>query len=502
MGPQEIENFDRDGVNVKHTNTHLTFFLALLLTSCSIAADGQSTESIPSQFEEVQTAATTTTTMQDTSIENTQTNSGDTEGYLLFAPLRSTTSYLINYDGDVLHSWPSEYNPGNAVYLLENGNLLRTGSLRNSTFEVGGSGGIVQEIGWNGEIVWDFEYFSDQYLLHHDEEELPNGNILMIAWEYKTAAEAIAAGRNPNLLQDGELWPDKIIEADPSTKRIVWEWHVWDHLIQDFDAAKLNYGVPADHPELIDLNFVSRKADADWTHINSIDYNIELDQILLSVHSFSEIWIIDHGFSTEETAGSTGDLLYRWGNPQTYGTGSTADQQFFAQHDAQWIYEEFPGGGNILVFNNGQGRLDGHYSSVDEIVPPINEQGHYSLAPNGAYETSELIWRYVADNPMDFYADHISGAQRLSTGNTLICSGTDGRFFIVTPDGEIIWEYDYGGSVFRVTQISLNHPGLAGIHFQIGELLTSTEQGVDHNVSLPRRAPGRNNGPGQQPKNN
>ena len=88
--------------------------------------------------------------MQDTSNENTQTNSGDTEGYILFAPLRSTTSYLINYDGDVLHSWPSEYNPGNAVYLLENGNLLRTGSLRSSTFKVGGSGGIVQEIGWNG----------------------------------------------------------------------------------------------------------------------------------------------------------------------------------------------------------------------------------------------------------------------------------------------------------------------------------------------------------------
>lgn len=415
----------------------------------------------------------------------------------------------MDSNGIARYIWESEFSPGNSVYLFENGNLLRTGSIKSNIFNNGGSGGVVQEILPNNTVVWEYRYASDQVQQHHDIEQIPHGNIVMIAWEYKTQIEATAAGRDPNLLTDGALWPDHIIEVDPSTNQIVWEWHVWDHLVQDFDAAKPNFGVPADHPELIDLNFISRKVDADWTHINSIDYNIELDQILLSVHGFSEIWIIDHSTTTEEAAGHSGgtsgmggDLLYRWGNPQAYDTRSTADQQFFAQHDTQWISEEFPGGGNILIFNNGQGRLDGLYSSVDEIVPPINEQGHYSLAANGAYETSELIWRYVADNPIDFYADHISGAQRLSTGNTLICSGTDGQFFEVTRDGEVVWEYDYGGSVFRVTQIPLNHPGLAVIHLQTGELLTSTEQGVDHKVSLPRRAPGRNNEPGQQPKNN
>ncbi|MGC8644373.1 MAG: hypothetical protein ACP5XB_31305, partial [Isosphaeraceae bacterium] len=60
----------------------------------------------------------------------------------------------------------------------------------------------------------------------------------------------------------------------------------------------------------------------------------ELDQILLSVHSFSEIWIIDHGTTTAEAAthkggrsGKGGDLLYRWGNPQAYRAGTAADQQ-------------------------------------------------------------------------------------------------------------------------------------------------------------------------------
>ena len=36
--------------------------------------------------------------------------------------------------------------------------------------------------------------------------------------------------------------------------KIVWEWHLSDHLIQDFDAKKSNYGKPGDHPELLDFN--------------------------------------------------------------------------------------------------------------------------------------------------------------------------------------------------------------------------------------------------------
>ena len=118
----------------------------------------------------------------------------------------------------------------------------------------------------------------------------------MIAWEIKTEAEAIAAGRNPNLMGAGELWPDHIIEVQPtdaSGGEIVWEWHAWDHLIQDYDETRENYGTVAEHPERINLNYAG-DSGADWNHINAIDYDTDLDQILLSVHSFSEIWVIDH----------------------------------------------------------------------------------------------------------------------------------------------------------------------------------------------------------------
>ena len=99
---------------------------------------------------------------------------------------------------------------------------------------------------------------------------------------------------------------------------------------------------------------------ADWTHFNSVDYNPELDQIVVSPREFGELWVIDRSTTIEEAAGRTGgnsgkggSLLYRWGNPAAYKSGSRADQKLFYQHDPKWIPPGLPGAGNILVFNNG-----------------------------------------------------------------------------------------------------------------------------------------------------
>jgi hypothetical protein len=398
------------------------------------------------------------------------------DGYTLFAPIMSTTTYLINLSGEVVHTWNSNYNPRMSAYLPETGHLLRTAKMSvNPTFDAGGAGGGVEIIDWDGNVIWDFEYSTDQHCLHHDIEMLPDGNVLMIAWEYKTALEAIAAGRNPALVIDA-LWPDHIIEVEPTGAtggNIVWEWHVWDHLIQDYDPTKDNYGVVADHPELIDINFAP---GMDLNHINSVDYNPEFDQIILSAHAFAEIWVIDHSTTTEEAAGHTGgnsgkggDILYRWGNPQAYRAGGEADQKFFRQHDAHWIEPGLPGEGNILVFNNGAGRPEGNYSSVDEIVPPVDSNGNYYLAPGSAYGPENLAWTYTAENPGDFFALNLGGAQRLPDGNTLISDGPHGVFFEVTPAGDIVWEYvnPFPGPnrrrTFKAHRYAPDYPGLSNL---------------------------------------
>lgn len=388
------------------------------------------------------------------------------EGQFLYCPMWTTSTYLRRADGSLNRTWSSSYFPGVAVWWLGNGTILRT-IRTGSGGGTGGSGGGVQKVEWDGTIVWDFRYNTNGKLTHHDVKTLPNGNVLLIAWESKTRSEAIAAGRNPSYVTNSGLWPDHIIEVQPtgqSSGEIVWEWHAWDHLIQDFDPTKENYGVVGDHPELVDINYAT-STQQDWMHTNSVDYNIDFDQILISVHNFNEVWIIDHSTTTEEAAGHTGgnsgkggDLLYRWGNPMTYDAGTTNDRKLFSQHDASWIDKGCPGEGDILVFNNGANRPGSHYSTVDEITPPVDENGEYYLEPGSSYGPVTQTWMYIGNPPTSFYASHISGAWRLPSGNTLITNGETGLIFEVTSTGSTVWQYNTGGQLFKAVYIAPETP--------------------------------------------
>ena len=400
------------------------------------------------------------------------------QGYSLFQPMWDRKTYLVNNIGNIVHTWASLFPISQAAYLLENGNLVRTSLVAHSTLLHGGVQGRIEILDWNGKQIWMYEYATKKYCQHHDVEILPNGNILLIAWEVKTAKEAIAVGKNPNQLFGFEFWPDHIIEIKPSglsDVAIVWEWHVWDHLIQEYDPTKDNFGVVEDHPELIDINYAGTIAD--WNHINSIDYNEQFDQILLSVKMFNEIWVIDHSTTTQEAAGHTGgrygkggDLLYRWGNPEAYQAGDSSDQKFSGQHAALWIEPGYLREGNILVFNNeleGQGGL---YSSVEEIEPPIDEYGFYEHTPGTAYGPDEQCWRYTTPNPTDMFSDICSSVQRLPNGNTLICSASQGLFLEVTNEKDIIWQYNnpypswfIQKSVSEIIRYPPNYPGLQNL---------------------------------------
>jgi len=410
-------------------------------------------------------------------------------GYNLFSPLGSTDTFLMDNDENVLNTWTSSYGPGLSLYLLGNGDLIRTASTDSTDFDTGGAAGRVERYDWEGNLIWEYDYDTADHRSHHDIEVLPNGNILLIAWQKKTEAEAIAAGRDPSQISEGELWPDSILEIEPtgtSGGTIVWEWHVWDHLIQDHDSTKSNYGVVADHPEKIDINHMS-SARADWTHINAIDYNAERKEIILSVRNFSEIWVIDHDTTTAEAAGTDGDLLYRWGNPATHG--GDGDQTLFVQHDAKWIESGLEGEGNILIFNNGQGRDDGDYSSVVEVKLPELANGY-----DGSQDATE-IWSYTADTPTDFYASRISGAQRLKNGNTLICEGTEQYVFEVTKDGEKVWEYTGTAELFRFERYAPDFAGFASTELALSTLpytVVDTAQDLFYDNSQEIVEPGEN----------
>jgi hypothetical protein len=380
-----------------------------------------------------------------------QTSGSVQPGFTLFHPDFSRTTYLIDNAGNIVNSWDGQYTPGRTVYLLENGLLLRAGNYPQTPFGAGGKGGYLELLDWDGNIVWSYLLSNDSAVQHHDMKMLPNGNILAVVWDKRSVTEAIQKGKNPDKLGNS-LWSEKIIEFKPlgnNSIEVVWEWFVWDHLIQEFDASKENYGVVADHPEKVNINYMSSSLPIEnWLHINAIDYNTELDQIMLSVHRFNEIWIIDHSTTREEARGSSGgssgmggDLLYRWGNNASFNRGTGNDQKLFGQHNCQWIPSNFIDGGKIIYFNNGAGRSE-DYSSVEIIDPGFDKNtARYNRNEENLHLPLTPAWVYTASTKTDFFSRIISGAQRLANGNTLITEGLSGNFFEINQSKEVVWQY-------------------------------------------------------------
>ncbi len=293
---------------------------------------------------------------------------GAQPGYTLFAPFNVGDTYLIDLDGRVVHQWKSAFPPGQSVELLENGHLLRAArDAGSSSMGGGGEGGRIEEFDWDGKLVWSWACADEERRQHHDFERLPNGHVIVIAWEQRTLAEAVEAGRDPEAAREG-LWPDCLLEVAPNGVdggTIVWEWHVWDHLIQDRDPAKPNFGVVAENPGRVDLNALRQRRDApapamseeekerlrklgylggegagegggeregadrpapppdqrgrgggrrgrpgmdsaDWNHLNAVAYDAAHDELVVSSHNQHEVWIVDHSTTTEEARGGSG----------------------------------------------------------------------------------------------------------------------------------------------------------------------------------------------------
>ncbi len=371
--------------------------------------------------------------------------SGSQDGYVLFAPLHSKTTYLIDKCGKVVHTWQSRYTPAQSVYLLPNGELLRTANDSNKAFK--SSGGLIERFDWNNRLKWSYKISTPTECQHHDICPLPNGNILVLVWEKKTKAEALEAGRDPDLLGES-VWNEKIIELEPRGKNeasIVWQWNLWDHLIQDYDSTKKNFGKVSAHPEKVNLNYY-RFDDPDWFHFNSLDYNAERDQILVSNRNYSEMFILDHSANTAQAttheggrSEKGGDLLYRFGNKRTSNNGGESDQVLFGQHYPHWIKNGLKNEGKIIVFNNGFGMKRDKQSCVD-IIAPINK------GTNSYYYDSATVTRFYSEKEKEesggtFFSLNVSSAQQLSNGNILVCSGSTGRFCELNENKETVWLY-------------------------------------------------------------
>jgi hypothetical protein len=384
--------------------------------------------------------------------------------YTLYSVMNSQSTVMVdtNNTTTTLHSWShaSTAKTGYSSYLMPGGILWRTVARTGNSFSGGPICGEVQKVDWNGTILWDFVYSTTSYCTHHDICPMPNGNVLLIAYERKSAAEVAAAGCSTF---SSEMWPDKIVEVQPTgatTGVVVWEWHAWDHLVQNTNASAANYQTSiVNHPELLNINYNAQK---DWIHMNGVDYNPILDQVTFSSHNLSEIYVIDHSTTTAEAAshsggnsGKGGDILYRWGHPVVYGASGT--QILNVVHDAHWIKEGLPNAGYLAGYNN-QG-ISSTQSCADFISTPVVGY-NYSITLGSAYTPSSFTLRQASGG----YNSNMGNVQRLANGNTLLCIATSGIIKEFSPTGTLLWSKTATGAVpkaFRYNACYVSNPAPA-----------------------------------------
>ncbi len=424
------------------------------------------------------------------------------EGYTLvhdaaFGGHNANRIYLTDMNGEKVHEWaPAPYQPeGSVAYLLENGLLLRTVSsyhwMHDEPYPVGAAG-TVQLLDWDSNVVWEYEMdVPGRHVIHHDVDYMPNGNILAIAYTAFSREEVRAMGWDGVFPAEAEtIWLDKIVELQPDlddgSTEIVWQWNSWDHLVQDKFPERANYGDVEAEVGKIDINYLREDyvmfVGGQMNHVNSVDYNAELDQVVLSSATYGELWFIDHSTTMAEAAGDSGgrhgrggDLIYRWGNPLTTKSGSLDEATLYWQHDARWITEGLPGAGNMLVYNNGtKRRLDGtfdpeagmdfenSYSDLIEFRLPIGA--------DGLYETDaqpEIVWTWNADASENYFSPFMSGWDRLPNGNTIFVNAHNKQIIEVTPEGERVLDYEVpeNGRMYRVYKYPSDYSGFEGRSF-------------------------------------
>ena len=344
------------------------------------------------------------------------------EGYTLFSMSGGQDAYLIDMEGRVCHRWHLDEGISYG-FLLDNGRLLmRTMSSADQRF--GGRSdaaeGLVPEGQHNAilELDWAgnvvWEYRNA--MVHHDFVRLADGNTLDVVFDEMPVE---LAGRVRGGRDDGadRMLGDGVVEVTPAGD-VVSRWHAWEALDPEQDAI------------------CPLEGRGQWTHQNSLNLTAAGD-LLVSFRQIDTVGIVDR---------VSGLFTWKWG-----------PGEISHQHNPTWLDS-----GRVLLFDNGPHRGGPTFSRVIEVDPASNE----------------IAWEYRGSPPISFYSYHISGAERLPNGNTLICEGAPGRFLEVTPDNEIVWEYvnphlapgtvgDVGpsrslNSTFRAHRYAADHPALAG----------------------------------------
>jgi hypothetical protein len=299
---------------------------------------------------------------------------------------------------------------------------------------------------WDDKIVWSYAKAG----MHHDFER--EGNPVGY---YAPGLEPNMKGGKTMILSnkvvkrpkisDKPLLDDIIYIIDEQGK-VIWEWLASDH-IEEMGFSIQERNTMYRYPNYV-MARTAGVVGGDWIHLNSAswvgpnkwydqgDQRFHPDNIIYDGRQTNTTGIIDH---------KTGKIVWHLG-PDFESTKELREIGCtVGLHHAHIIPKGLPGEGNILIFDNGG--MAG-YGAPNPMAPygMNNARRDYSRIVEIDPVAMKIVWDYDANKGgyrdlCKFFSDYVSSAQRLPNGNTLICEGSVGRLFEVTPKGETVWEY-------------------------------------------------------------
>lgn len=379
-------------------------------------------------------------------------------GYTVFhAPKLGTV--VVDMNGNVARIW-KDLN-GFPSKLLPGGHVMASRGRRNGKYGYQDQVDLIQ-VDWEGNVVWSFdqkEYIEDpgeeprwMARQHHDyqregnpvgyyvpgmEPKVDSGNTLILCHE----------NLYNHKISNKLLLDDAFIEVDWEGN-IIWEWRCSDHF-REYGFSEAARNALFRNPNMHE----SGGGMGDWMHINSMSYlgpNKWYDAGDERFHPENIIWDGREANYIAIISKKTGKVVWSLGPDYSATREERLIGQIIGQHHVHMIPKGLPGEGNILIFDNGGWSGYGVPSNTSRDGTKVNIMDRSRVIELDPI-TKKVVWELKGSdlfnyglpgiNDYRFYSPLTSAAQRLPNGNTFITEGVGGRFFEVTPDKEVVWEF-------------------------------------------------------------
>lgn len=285
---------------------------------------------------------------------------------------------VCNLYGEVIWNWEGPEFPGfiMAPTVKPDGSGIRAMRLFARDRQLAS---IVFEVDWDGQVTNELE-LSNGRAVHHELDQLPDGRLYALGWEYATFGGVEAEG-------------DTIEVFDAETGEVEWSWNLFDHV------------TPLERPTPEEANASLSGRGTDWSHFNGIDWDEQNQIFWISARHFDAL--LGVRFPSREVV-----EIGPWG----FGF---EDGLLFSHTHAPEVQAD----GSILLWDNGN-NLDPQLSSAKVIEFDLEQ------------ETASVTFEWT-DN---LYDQAVGDADRLPNGNILVTHGFSRKLVEVTSSGEKVWE--------------------------------------------------------------